>query len=354
MMKILLFDPTCLTYRIHVYEYLIKGFKKKGYALSIYYDENLRDLNNPGFYGIRYDYKTFLKIHKEERPDISIFFVWLRYKFSLPFLIYCKLFLPVRTIVWSKGINISKNNQFIMNQLYYLRQKMADALILYSQNELKYIKTNKNKVFIANNTINQYKYTLHSKVDELKSKYNISHANNVLFVGRIQKRKKLQLLLEVFSKRVENHGLIIVGDGITQEMRNIINNNDNIYYLGPIYNLDTLSEVYSISDVFCIPGEIGLGLNEAFLFGLPVITTYIRETSEMYLLFKNNINGLLYKKDNVDDLADKLLYLLDNKNVRDEFSQNARKSFEENAKIEYMYDGFINAIKYLKNNDKRN
>ena len=80
-------------------------------------------------------------------------------------MIFTRLFLPTKSIVWSKGINIANINQPIKNTLYYIRQFAADALILYSDFEKQFIKTSKKKVFIANNTINQYAY----KLDNFKS-----------------------------------------------------------------------------------------------------------------------------------------------------------------------------------------
>jgi len=349
MKKIFLFDPTCLPYRIHVYEYFIEQFEKEGYELKVYYDPKQTNIKRQGFGPVRYSFVSFLKLHISEKPDVSIFFIWLRYKFSLPFLLFCRLFLRTKLIVWCKGVNLSKSNQPIINQLYYLRQRIAHALILYSDFEKRFIRTNPKKIFVANNTINQHKYSLHNnKIENLKDKYNIKQNKVVLFLGRIQKRKRVDILIDIFRKRIKNHALVIVGPGMSKEMQDTIKPHNNIYYMGPIYDLNILSEIYSLSDIFCIPGEIGLGINEAFLFGLPVVTTFIRPTAEMNLLFRENINGLLFEKDNELDLTKKLCYLLENDKVYEKFSQKAFESFINSAKIEYMFEGFLNAVNYVK------
>ena len=59
-----------------------------------------------------------------------------------------------KIILWSHGINLQKKNQIIKNQLYYLRQRLADSLIIYTSDQKKYIKTDLKKVFVANNTLN--------------------------------------------------------------------------------------------------------------------------------------------------------------------------------------------------------
>jgi glycosyltransferase involved in cell wall biosynthesis len=142
-----------------------------------------------------------------------------------------------------------------------------------------------------------------------------------------------------------------VGPGMTEERSNKISKNDNIYYLGPIYDTIELSKIYSLSSVSCIPGEVGLGVNEAFLFGLPIVTTYIRPTSEMKLLFSDGENGLLFENGNQEDLKEKLLRLLSDKELLEKFSKKAKKSFEEKGKIEYMFDGFLNSVNFVLKNE---
>lgn len=343
-----MFDPTCLSYRIHVYEYLREEFRNTGYNLTVFYDYAQSEIKQPGFISIKYSFVSFLKLHIARKPQISIFFIWLRYKFSLPFLVFARLFLPTKLIVWSKGINIAKINQPVINLLYYIRQRIAHALILYSEYEKQFIKTKLRKVFIANNTINQFKYKVgQTNIEKIKLKYGIKQKKIVLFVGRIQERKRLDLLLSIFCNDFINYALLIVGPGMDKEMFNIVHQRENIYYLGPVYDLEQLSDIYSISDVFCIPGEIGLGINEAFLFGLPVVTTEIRPTAEIKLLFKENINGLLYIMNDKNDLAKKLNLLLEDDDLYNKCSQEAFKSFEQNGKIELMYKGFYNSVRYV-------
>jgi glycosyltransferase involved in cell wall biosynthesis len=357
MKKIFLFDPTCLPYRQHVYSYLIDQFKTKGYELSIFYDSRQANINLPGFTPVKYSFLSFLKLHLKTRPDISIFFIWLRYKFSLPFLVSCRLFLTTKVIVWSKGINILNISQPVMNLFYYIRQMSANALILYSDFERQFIKANLKKVFTANNTINQYKYRTAGTSCDMKKMYQIKQQKSVLFVGRIEPRKRLDMLVTAFSSEIRDHALVIVGPGIDKGLKAKIEQCDNIYYLGPIYELDRLSELYSSSDLFCMPGHIGLGINEAFLFGLPVVTATIEPgtsmvSSEPLMLFRDKFNGLSFKPDDQNDFNRKLVYLLENDRERNRLSKNARKTFEEKAKIEYMFQGFLDAIEYVQRRDK--
>lgn len=357
-MKVFLFDPSCMSYRIHIYKYFIEQFKKSGYDLTIYYDKNSRkdNINEPRFIGIEYSFSSFKSIHLEKSPDVSIHYIWLSYKFSIPFLVYSKLFLTTKSIVWSKGINITNIKQPFKNQLYYLRQRLADSLILYSDFERQFIKTKKNKVFVGYNTINQYVYDLENlkiSKETLKRKWGINHTKTLLFVGRMEKRKKIQLLLNAFSKSLCDYGLILVGPGLTDTQKQLVDKADNIYYLNAIYDINKLSELYSCADIFSIPGHIGLGVNEAFLFNLPVITQDMDTdpklvSSEPKMLFIDGVNGLFFSGTE-EDLVRKITLLFDNDELRDELGKNAKKTFEEKAKIEYMRDGFLKSINFVLN-----
>jgi len=352
--KVLLFDPTCLSYRIHVYNYFISEFKNYGINLKVYYDENKTIINNDSYFPIKYSFLSFIKLHRDEKPDISIYFIWLSYKWSLPFLIIMRLFMKTKSIVWSKGINIKNVDQPLKNILYYIRQFVADALILYSVYEKKFIKASARKVFIANNTINQYVYkNCAERKDTLKRKHGINHQKIVLFVGRIEHRKRLDLLIDSFKNELREYGLIIIGPGLEGKLQKQVNSLDNVYYFGPIYALDLLSEFYSMADIFCIPGHIGLAVNESFLYGLPVVTADIKSdpsliSSEPIMLLEDGVNGRFYRPEQ-DNLSEVLRQILENDEIRETYSKNAIKTFKEKAKIEYMAEGFLKAIKFVDN-----
>ncbi|MEX2411015.1 MAG: glycosyltransferase family 4 protein [Candidatus Paceibacterota bacterium] len=353
-MKIFLFDPTCLSYRIHVYKYFVSNFREKGIELTIYYDKDRAQIDEEHFKPIGYYFSTFYKLHIKEKPQISIFFIWLSYKWSLPFLIWMRMFMKTKSIVWSKGINITNVDQPLKNTLYYIRQFAADGLILYSDFERQFIKTSQQKVFVAYNTINQhvYKKTKLNK-DDLREKYGITHRKNVLFLGRIEKRKRVDLLIDAFSSELKEYGLIIIGPGLEGDLKREADHSENIYHFGPIYDTEKLSEFYTISDLFCIPGHIGLAVNESFLYGLPVVTADVHSdhalvSSEPIMLLEDGYNGRYFDPEK-GNLGEILRQLLENDDLRLELSKNAKDTFYKKAKIEYMNHGFLNAINYVIN-----
>ena len=352
MKTVFLFDPKCLSYRIKVYQYFQQEFKREGFYLQVFYEDSRKPIDEDGFHAIKYSFLSFLKLFRREKPDVAIYFIWLRYKFSLPFIIFNRLFLKTKAIVWSKGINISGTGNKLMNNLYYLRQKVANALILYSDFEKQFIKTKMDKVFVANNTIDQYSYYVGNPAIDIRKELEISSGKVVLFVGRVEKRKNLDLLTDVFASDLKDHHLVIVGPGVTEKQQERIEGCDNIHAVGGVYDQKILSAYFQAADAFCIPGHIGLGVNEAFLFGIPVVTARIGNdpdliSSEPIMLLKEGENCELFEKNSQEGLQKALHRILDDEDHLKSLKKAAKITFDEKAKIEYMRDGFINAINYV-------
>jgi phosphatidyl-myo-inositol alpha-mannosyltransferase len=107
---------------------------------------------------------------------------------------------------------------------------------------------------------------------------------NVLFVGRLEKRKGLPDLLrayEYLQQRVPHSRLIVVGDGpMRGKVESFVSSHrlENVVLAGYVPD-QVLPRYYSSADIACFPatgGEsFGLVLLEAMAAGLPVVATEI-------------------------------------------------------------------------------
>jgi phosphatidyl-myo-inositol alpha-mannosyltransferase len=107
---------------------------------------------------------------------------------------------------------------------------------------------------------------------------------NVLFVGRLEKRKGLGDLLRGFEflrARVENTRLIIVGDGpLRGRVESYISRHrvPDVVVAGFVPD-SVLPRYYSSADIFCAPAtgseSFGIVLLEAMAAGLPVVATEV-------------------------------------------------------------------------------
>jgi glycosyltransferase involved in cell wall biosynthesis len=101
-----------------------------------------------------------------------------------------------------------------------------------------------------------------------------------------------------------------------------------------------------MADVCVIPGHVGLGLNQAFFWGLPVVTEEGDHPPEIIYL-KPGRNGFVVPRNDISSLRAQLLYLLDNDQLRSEISKNARADILRDASIEGMFAGFKSCVDFL-------
>lgn len=350
MIKIVLFDQDLQPYREEIYNYFFYELKKYDFQLVIYFDKRINDrIDSEFFHGIEYTFHSFKKTVLLKKPKVIIQFVWLRYKFLLPFMLWAKLLHNQKIIVWSHGINLQNKDQKLKNILYYFRQLLADALIIYTPVQKKYIKASHKKLFTANNTLNFYSFPIiYKDKNALKEEFDVHDRIVLLSVGRFDaNNRKVSHLIELSDILNANYQIIIVGQGISKMDKLEIENRKNISYLGVVYDQEIICKLYKMADIFIMPGAIGLALNQAFYFETPVIIEDVEQGPEAYYLTDNK-NGFFYKKGDVLDLKQKIEYLIQ-EDIYPKFCANAKKTIMEKATPEIMLEGFMNAIKYVEN-----
>lgn len=283
---------------------------------------------------------------KKINPDVVILFLHLKDIVIWP-LIHILRLKKIPVIYWNHGINLQTPNNKIKNAFFHYVHNISDAIILYSPNELKYIEPkNHKKTFIAYNTLNFNSFPdIKRSKKELLNKYNVKTRKNVLFVGRIQPRKRLDDLLKCFENIEKRIGLIVVGPGIQKKQMVKINRIDNIKYFGPIYDNVKINEIFKMCDLFSIPGTNGLGLNQAFYWGLPAVAENVNHSPEIFYL-KQEKNGYIVPKGDIRELRERIKHLLMNEDLYKKFSQNARKTIQKEGSIERMYEGFQKAMEF--------
>lgn len=130
-----------------------------------------------------------------------------------------------------------------------------------------------------------------------------------LYLGRLDKRKGFQLLLDAFKKlETKNIELDIVGDGpLKKEIE--IKNLKNIIFHGFVEN-SKIYNYYLKSDFLICPSYYepwGLVVNEAYNFGLPVLAS--NKVASMIDL-NGKESDLIFESGNLDDLIYKIELLL--------------------------------------------
>jgi len=352
MTKVLLVSNEVMHYRVSVYNDFARRFRERGYELIVRANRLQRKNPHPVEFDFREAPFRFSLYRKEIRaldPDVVILFLHIKDVILFPLLYWLRLTRrPV--LIWTKGANLDAPDQRLRAAAFHHMQTLADGLILYSPQETGFVKAkNRPKITYANNTINYREFPeITASKDEIKKEFGVPFKKTALFVGRMDVgggRKKVDHAIRVFNA-IENpdYGLVLVGAGFNDRLKSEIRGR-NVLYLGEIYDPGNVAicKIFKMADVFLIPGHVGLGLNQAFALGLPVITEKGGQPPEIHYLVSGQ-NGFLVEENDLDELKAKVLYLLDNDRERARFAENARRDILANASIEGMFAGFLQNI----------
>jgi phosphatidylinositol alpha-mannosyltransferase len=155
---------------------------------------------------------------------------------------------------------------------------------------------------------------------------------NVLFVGRLEKRKGLSHLLRAWGtvgREFPNARLVVVGGGRgLAHYRNWVNNSgiQNILFTGQVPDED-LPRYYQAADVYCAPStgqeSFGIVLLEAMAAGAPIVATTIPGYGEVVT---HDREGLLVPPKDSESLAGALIHLLADAELRQRLSMEGRRT----------------------------
>mgnify|MGYP000057898725 FL=1 len=146
---------------------------------------------------------------------------------------------------------------------------------------------------------------------------------NLLFVGRLDRQKGLDLFLDVYDKmKLENMHLYVIGTSVLDD--NLPKSTKHVTYLGWVDNKN-IDAYYQACDVVIMPSRwegFGLVAVEAMRNLKPVIASNVGALPE---LIKNNINGYIF--DIKDDKILKKILLSINKNDLQNLGKQARQIY---------------------------
>jgi len=336
-------------YRVPIYSYLSKYLAEYGFELFVVSDDIQMDTQDK----IEFQYKkTKLSVFKiaqiihRQKIDIIIDYMELKHWYLFPTYIVAKGIMGRKIIYWGQGRDLLDADARLKNFAYAIEQAMCDAIILYGECLKEYVPDRfHRKLFYANNTLylNYKGLPIGVTREMVLEEYGIKTKKNIICMGRMQKRKRVDRLYEAFVQMdTPDVGLILVGpdpEGVLTDINGI-----NVYKTGSIYG-DKRFDLLTAADVYCLPGAVGLSIVDAFYCGLPFITEDGDVSAEIMYL-KDSVNGFIVPRDDTLALSEKLELLLYDDEIRQNFSKSAKEEISQNANIEKMCSGFRDALIY--------
>lgn len=192
----------------------------------------------------------------------------------------------------------------------------------------------------------------------------------VLYVGRLEKRKGTDVLLEAIPRVVEKHPQVkftLVGRDTSDKKwereffeKNGATMKESVVFAGPVSD-EELLENYEKCHVYVAPARyesFGLTYVEAMSYGKPVIGCRAGGVPEV---IADNVTGFLCEPNNAEDLCEKLLRLVSDGELRKKMGIAARERVMElfthtkmAAKSVRYYQSVINPIFNIHRTDKTN
>jgi len=165
----------------------------------------------------------------------------------------------------------------------------------------------------------------------------------ILFVGRLQPRKRVDLLLRACARQSRNVQVLVVGDGPERARLEALAEEilPRTRFAGERFGLD-LGICFAVADLFVMPGTGGLALQEALTYGKPVAVA--EADGSQADLVQPGLNGWLLLPGDEDHLAIILEEALANPARLRAMGQVSQAIVEREATLERMGEGFISAF----------
>lgn len=327
-MKLLLHNNVATHYRSEIYQLMdreykcdfcfgdeLRGIKKMDYSLL---KGNVAELHNtvlPHDFSyqrgmldlLRQDYDTYI-ICTETRLISS----WI-------FLITRKLFYPKkRVFAWTHGM-LGKEGK-IKQWMYKFQMKLLTGAFIYNERSTRLMIERGVPVHKLRTIYNSLDYDAQLpirkslKASPLYQSHFGNSNKNIVFIGRLTKVKRFDLLIDAVSQlkqRGEMVNVTFIGDGAElKNMKRSVNElglSGQVWFYGACYDEKTNAELIYNADLCVSPGNIGLTAMHVLMFGCPALTNddFDHQMPEFEAI-QDGKTGTFFKSGDSKSLADKI------------------------------------------------
>jgi glycosyltransferase involved in cell wall biosynthesis len=214
------------------------------------------------------------------------------------------------------------NESFFKGALKKLLFKLGSRILVYgprAKNLLISQGFSSDKIKVVFNSLDydqQVVTRLSNDQQEICRQYFGNSNPVIVYVGRVQKIKRLDLLVKAIH-RLKHEGLAVNfvligsldGDDSIRQLVGECGLSDVVWFYGPCYDESELYRVISSSDVCVSPGNVGLTAIHALSYGCPVIThnDFSKQMPEFEAVIPGK-TGDFFNYGNVSDLVSKIRF----------------------------------------------
>lgn len=293
------------------------------------------------------------KIMKKQDIDVICGHQWdsaiFPFPRKIPFVLRANI-TAVGTWEFMKSVNITAFQRLMYRSAVYLdtqvcrRAAKIAAVSAFLAEELRKYGVESERIETVLNGVDIERFNPEESGEEIRKEHALEDKKVLLYVGRISPQKGIEYLLEALPRVVQKHQdvkLLVVG-GPTYEIKSPAYNayfanlqriikkynlTDAVRFAGYV-NLEKMPQYYAAADVCVLPyvyEPLGNTVLEALASGKPLIAS---KTGGIPETVEHMKNGVLVPPKNPDAIADAILTLLEDEDLRKKTSTNARKKAE--------------------------
>jgi glycosyltransferase involved in cell wall biosynthesis len=136
----------------------------------------------------------------------------------------------------------------------------------------------------------------------------------IIFIGRLQREKKLEMIIEAQKRLIKggnNINVVFVGtgemEGLLKSIQEEYGLTNRIWFFGPCYEEEQIARLIYNATLTVSPGDIGLTAIHSLTYGTPVIThSSYRKHGPEYEAITKGETGDFFEENNVTELVDKI------------------------------------------------
>jgi glycosyltransferase involved in cell wall biosynthesis len=276
--------------------------------------------------------KDFDLVHTQYHPDIFVGNSAATF-LEKPHVFTYHGFAPVRT--WRNYRQRLKMIDHRMGTFFALRSRVDEIITVshYLKEELvKRYFVKKEKIHVVYNGVDTERFNPEVDGSDTRKFYKLGKRPVVLYLGRLAPYKGVQFMIQAIPKvlKAVPETKFLIGGAMRYETADLnymikrLEIQDSVVFTGYVSN-QNVPKLYACCDVFCYPSlweGFGLTPAEAQACGKPVVAF---STCALPEVVKNKRTGLLVEPKDIEDLADALVTLLQDKERRFRMAFEARK-----------------------------
>lgn len=271
------------------------------------------------------------------------------------------------TLLWG---HFSSNNRpfnprrYLLDQFRVWLAGRADGCVCYTEGIADMLQpyVPRERLFVARNTLDTDSlFALHGRLARegkraVRRRLSLPETAPVLlFIGRLIAEKGTDLLLDAYKavRGSSDAALVVIGDGPEKRSMQARIEREQIpgvRFTGALTRWEDSAPYLYAADVMVQPGFLGLSINHAFAFGLPVVSQAgppgVRFHGPEVDYIQQKKNGILATHGDLEALIDAVKHVIRHQAT---FSEEAYRYADRHLTIDRMVGGLVDAIRFAHN-----